>query len=884
MRELWAQAFGEFEKLSALPTDAADRLLRQLRAEQPALAALVDRILAQPAISLQPIAWADSPADAASAPGARLGAYTLIREIGRGGTGSVWLGERADGIYHGQVAIKLLSAPLLQDVSARQRFAREGELLARLSHPSIARLLDAGTSEEGARYLVLEYIDGLALGEYCKRHAPGIEATIALFCQAVDAVAYSHAQLILHRDIKPGNMLVTAAGELKLLDFGLGKLLHNDDEPLVVAADVTRMLGIGYTPRYASPEQMRGSGMTTASDVYSLGVTLYELLTGVPFEGSDSYTRPSQRLADSPTRSTWSRRVRGDIDAIVAKAVSEAPEERYANAAAFGEDLRRFLNHEPVTAQPDTTLYRAGKFVRRHRLAVGSAALATVLTLVSLAVALWQWHAASVGRAEARYQASAARTMLDVLDAVNEDVPDRASGTTTRAQIDRGLAIVRATPDIDATVRATLLASFAARYSDADEIALGMRTRDEAIALLAPLVAADARAQDLHDAFVCQQLWDRAVGGEKAVTDDLRKLADTVAARAAVDPETAVTCLHAAASVSLSAADLAGSQRYIELALARIEQAAPGEVSAMHAVGIRSAHAGRLANGGDTARAMALYGDILKTLESRGMRQGTKWNYFRETAAWTAMMGGDLQVAQAWARDDYPQLVALKGAAELPTRTDTIAGRYWLWAGDSARASAHFDAALTSAIKKKAAFNTQRTLTMQALVAIYDGDAGRADAALARLHAQPPLAAAAVNHRALLALAEAAFALRMRNDPATALATLRPFLDDDPALRMAQLGPLLIAAEAALRQADAALALDYCRRARRNAEQTAVAVDRSVWVGAALWCEAGALAQQQGDGGEAAQLRARAQRIWAATLPPGHPALAAPGRLLPRVP
>jgi serine/threonine-protein kinase len=300
VRELWSQAFREFEKLSALTATEADARLRELQEEQPELAKLVERIRSQPAISLQPIPWAghDGNAAAPGTSGARLGAYTLIREIGRGGSGSVWLGERADGLYHGQVAIKLLSAPLLHDVSNRQRFAREGELLARLSHPNIARLLDAGTSDEGARYLVLEYVDGVALGEYCASEGLGIEATIKLFCQAVDAVAYSHAQLILHRDIKPGNMLVTASGELKLLDFGLGKLLHEDEEPLVVAADVTRMLGIGYTPRYASPEQMRGSGMTTASDVYSLGVTLYELLTGAPFER----TTPAPRSGWRPRR------------------------------------------------------------------------------------------------------------------------------------------------------------------------------------------------------------------------------------------------------------------------------------------------------------------------------------------------------------------------------------------------------------------------------------------------------------------------------------------------------------------------------------------------------------------------------------------------------
>lgn len=484
MRELWKQAFREFEKLSVLTAGEAEAHLRGLRDEQPELAKLIERIQAQPAISLPPIAWADAD-DAtatASSPGARLGAYTLIREIGRGGTGSVWLGERADGLYHGQVAIKFMNAPLLQDVSARQRFEREGELLARLSHPNIARLLDAGTSDRGARYLVLEYVDGVALGEYCAGQRLGIEATITLFCQAVDAVAYSHAQLILHRDIKPGNMLVTADGQLKLLDFGLGKLLHEDEEPLVVAADMTRMLGIGYTPRYASPEQMRGSGMTTASDVYSLGVTLYELLTGAPFESREHYTRPSERLAGSSARSTWSRRVRGDIDSIVAKAVSDAPEERYANAAALGEDLRRFLNHEPVTAQPDTTLYRAGKFVRRHRLAVGSAALTTLLVLVALIVSVTQTLEARKQREYALQEGKSRDAMLNYVTELISVYAPRDRALTSVQLLELGVDnISKAFKDDHATCH-EIAQLFSERLSTLGERETALRAQQLALA------------------------------------------------------------------------------------------------------------------------------------------------------------------------------------------------------------------------------------------------------------------------------------------------------------------------------------------------------------------------------------------------------------------
>lgn len=468
MRELWALAFKEFESLSAMSAADRDARMRVLRVEQPELAKLLDQLLNQPAISLQPIPWsADMTADTTTT-GHRLGAYTLIREIGRGGTGSVWLGERADGLYRGQVAIKLLSAPVLHDTSARQRFAREGELLARLSHPNIARLLDAGTSDEGARYLVLEYVDGVTLNEYCSTRSLGIEATLGLFCQAVDAVAYSHAQLILHRDIKPGNMLVTAAGELKLLDFGLGKLLH-DDEPLVVAADVTRMLGIGYTPRYASPEQMRGDGMTTASDVYSLGVTLYEILTGAAFDGSQNYTRPSERLAESATRSTWSRHVRGDIDSIIARAVSDAPEDRYANAAALGDDLRRFLRSEPVTAQPDTRLYRAGKFVRRHRLAVGSAALTSLLILVALAVSVMQTLEAQHQRENAVRESKSRDAMLNYVTELISVYAPRDHPVTSAQLLELGVANIDKTFSKDPAACYEIAQLFSERLSTLGE-------------------------------------------------------------------------------------------------------------------------------------------------------------------------------------------------------------------------------------------------------------------------------------------------------------------------------------------------------------------------------------------------------------------------------
>ena len=226
MQERWAQAFKIYEELCVMTAAEAETRLQQLHATQPELVDLVHQLRSKPSITLQPIKWIgalDEAATAATSPGRRLGAYTLINEIGRGGMGSVWLGERADGRYQGQVAIKLLSAAALSAPSARERFKREGDLLAKLSHPNISRLLDAGVTHANIPYLVLEYVDGLPLHKYCEKHSPSVINMIRLFCQALDAVAYAHSMLVLHRDIKPGNILVTVDGNVKLLDFGLGK-------------------------------------------------------------------------------------------------------------------------------------------------------------------------------------------------------------------------------------------------------------------------------------------------------------------------------------------------------------------------------------------------------------------------------------------------------------------------------------------------------------------------------------------------------------------------------------------------------------------------------------------------------------------------------------
>ncbi len=457
------------ELLDMEPTARAARLAA-LRALEPELAADLEDLLARDA----ELAGNDFLATPALLPtltaaplmaGQAIGAYTLEREIGRGGMGSVWLARRTDGRYEGQVAIKFLSTGLLghgQGFGDSGRFAREGQILARLTHPHIARLIDAGVALEGQQpYLVLEYVDGLTLDRFCASRELDLGQRVRLFLDVLAAVAHAHNRLILHRDLKPSNILVNGAGEVKLLDFGIAKLLNSEAEDGGGAAtELTRQAGRAFTPQYAAPEQVQGGDVTTATDVYALGVLLYQLLggghptntvpAGPPNNNKNTGTALEQlrtvveveprRLSDAvraqadPEVKKQARELRGDLDTIVAKALKKAPAERYANAAALADDLKRWLAHEPIAARPDSRSYRLLKFLRRHRLGVAAGSLAGLSLAVGIALALWKGQEAQQQRVQAEglieFMLGDLRKKLepvgrlDVLDAVGDKALD----------------------------------------------------------------------------------------------------------------------------------------------------------------------------------------------------------------------------------------------------------------------------------------------------------------------------------------------------------------------------------------------------------------------------------------------------------------------------
>jgi serine/threonine protein kinase len=335
------------------------------------------------------------PDDVLAVPGERVGPYRLVREIGRGGMGEVWLAERADGSFRRNVALKLPHVAWGAGLVARM--AREREIGALLEHPNIARLYDAGVDDRGRPYLALEYIDGVAIDAWCRQHGLTVAQKLTLVAQVARAVSYAHGRLVVHRDIKPSNVLVSADGQPHLLDFGIAKLLA---DAVAGSPGVTQDMGRVLTPNYASPEQMRGEAITVASDVYSLGVLAYELLTGrLPYEPrrrtlaalEQAMAQGATPLASqaAPDRAT-ARMLKGEVDAILAKAMHPDVARRYASVDAFADDIGRLLRNEPVQARPDSRWYRGSKMLRRHR--VGFAAGGTVLAAVlgASAVALVQ--------------------------------------------------------------------------------------------------------------------------------------------------------------------------------------------------------------------------------------------------------------------------------------------------------------------------------------------------------------------------------------------------------------------------------------------------------------------------------------------------------------
>ncbi len=410
-----------------------------------------------------------------------IGPYRLIRELGLGGMGAVWLAERSDGTLKRTVALKLPHAGPFQRQLA-ERFDRERDILAALTHPNIARLYDAGAAATGQPYLALEYVEGLPLTEYCTSKNLGIRERLELFGQVLSAVQYAHNNLVLHRDLKPSNILVTSAGVVSLLDFGIAKFMTGNETS---ESALTELTGRAMTPDYASPEQILGAPISTASDVYSLGVVLYELLSGArPYKlkrgtrgeleeailAVDA-AKPSQMLrqrtnAGGPHALKTAKQLEGDLDIICLKALKKKPEERYATVAAFANDITRWLQGYPIETRSDGSWYAARKFLARHRTVVALSTVAVLAMLAGTITSAVQARRAEAEAVVAREQGARAHAVEQFLsglftaNSVDQADPEAARRLTARELLDRGAERIDKSlldfPDAKSDVLATL--------------------------------------------------------------------------------------------------------------------------------------------------------------------------------------------------------------------------------------------------------------------------------------------------------------------------------------------------------------------------------------------------------------------------------------------
>jgi len=581
---LFQRARARFEELIEHSETERGARLAALAQTDPQLAAAVGDLLAadakaegfldQPAVPLAVHEWLAANSEEAAL-GQEIGPYRTVSLLGRGGMGEVYLAERADGHFQQRVALKLLKRGMDSDEILR-RFTRERQIVARLEHPHIARLLDGGQAPDGRPYFVMELVEGEPITHWCAARESPLDERLRLAVTCCQAVETAHRNLIVHRDLKPSNILVGADGEVKLLDFGIAKLLGQDEEETLLTRAGVNVL----TPAYAAPEQILGGAVTTATDVYALGVVLYELVTGelphdrratTAVELAAKVSRETVELPSAAVRrraeagpARLARRLQGDLDTILLKALHRDPSRRYPSAAALAEDLNRHLAGKPVSARADTVGYRTAKFIERHRVGVAAAILVALSLVGGLAAALWQ---ARTARAEARRAEEAQRFLTSVF---LEADPDQAKGAqlTARDLLDRGAARVDGELADQPELRTEMQMLLGNVYF---QLAL----YPEAQKLFAQALAIRKHYFDASDPQLAESY--RAVGKvihRQANYDAARPFFERALAldEGRDDPVAAAETLNNFASLLRAKGDLAGSQRLAERAVALLSR------------------------------------------------------------------------------------------------------------------------------------------------------------------------------------------------------------------------------------------------------------------------------------------------------------------------
>ena len=659
--EDWPEVSRLFDEAGELTPEARDAFLARLDAEQPGLSTQVRALLASSAeretgdwLERGPRLLGDvrgeSGVDDAPRAGDTVGRYRLLKRCGSGGMGEVWLAEALEGPAR-QVALKL---PLWHrpGSAAAERFAREGRILATLDHPHIARMFDAGTAADGTPYLAMEWVEGEPLIAWCDNRRLGVAERLRLFQQALEAVAYAHARLVLHRDLKPAHLLVTPQGQVKLLDFGIAKLLDEGKAP-ADATELTRAAGRVMTTAYAAPEQVRGEPLTTAADLYSLGVVLFELLTGRrPY--APRLNTPAQletaiaeghlmRAADAPidadaqarglSRHALVKQLRGDLSAVLDKALQLEPARRYASAETLSADLARHLLGHPVLAAPTTRWQRAWKFAQRHRTGVALGTLAVCSLLGVTATALWQAHEAQAQRAKAETSLATTESFSFFLGDLLGDALAAGSNEPPAALVARAERIARGEFSDDPETLSRVIQAVAQHHGGIGESEQAAKLYEEARAMT-------------HDRSQ-QQAIDCSLGMMYQRTgrrDEALAMLQRVAEDPGAEAVSRANCASYQATVLLNKGDLDGALRAADAATA-YWRAMPRPTRQFEAP-LLMLKASILMNTPRVAEAGPLFARAAESMKQLGRDSGTNYVATLNNWALANFLAGQLDAAQ----------------------------------------------------------------------------------------------------------------------------------------------------------------------------------------------------------------------------------------------
>jgi serine/threonine protein kinase/tetratricopeptide (TPR) repeat protein len=641
----WETLSPLLDELLALDAPARTERIAELRRSGRAEADDLTDLLAQYAEMEQEGFLQDPLVRSVPEPGLQgqvIGSYTLDSLLGQGGMGTVWLAHRSDGRYEARVAVKLLN-PALLGPGGIERFRREGRALGRLTHPNIARLIDAGVTQTGQPYLVIEYVDGETITKWCDTRQLELTARVRLFLDVLAAVAHAHAKFILHRDLKPSNILVTAEGQVKLVDFGIAKLL-DDGTDATPMADLTHMGAYAFTPEYAAPEQVHGGEVTGATDVYSLGALLYVLLTGrhptvgtghTPLERLRAIvdTEPARPSDAALVRPQQVRALRGDLDNIVLKALKKSPTERYPTVEALAEDLRRHLHHEPVSARPDSLAYRTGKFVVRNKLAVSAATIILLTVVAAAAVSVWQAIEATRQRDRALSLSARNEAVIDFVNGMLTEVAPADQPVRVADLIERSRSILINEDDIPEH-RAAILSMLSAYYlssgkpAEAQDMLARARELTEATTDL-----------DLRALLLCESAYAASLLGKP---DDARILIEQGLATSA-NTDSEVQCLRNRGYIAQNTNDAEAALDYALRAQARVRESPTRkrDVEAFLLADIAAAHylAGR---NGDAER---FYAQALAKMTEIGRGESPSVFFLRNNWGAASNSAGDTRRA-----------------------------------------------------------------------------------------------------------------------------------------------------------------------------------------------------------------------------------------------